>query len=81
MHCLHLAWTFDGPSYSWSRFDAVMFDQEGDSLEALVLADANKLRRFILFVGEPLDWKIIEYGPFCGIKRKGGVQSNVKFLT
>jgi redox-sensitive bicupin YhaK (pirin superfamily) len=47
-----------------AQFHNVVFEQEGDSITAEVAADAKEPGRFFLVAGQPLDQKVVQYGPF-----------------
>ncbi|KAE8406394.1 hypothetical protein BDV37DRAFT_280983 [Aspergillus pseudonomiae] len=51
-------------SMSLGRFHVVVFEQNGDFIEASVSANADENARFIIFAGQPLDQEIVHYGPF-----------------
>lgn len=46
------------------EFHNVVFDQGGDYVEASVPDNAESESRFILVAGQPLDQKVVQYGPF-----------------
>ncbi|KAH7109465.1 pirin-like protein-like protein Prn3 [Dendryphion nanum] len=54
----------DGVSRPVDQYHNVVFDKEGDSIEASVDPGAEKESRFILVAGLPLDQPIVQYGPF-----------------
>lgn len=46
------------------EFHNVVFNQEGDFIEASLPDNADKEARFMLVAGQPLDQEIVQYGPF-----------------
>ncbi|KAL2814804.1 RmlC-like cupin domain-containing protein [Aspergillus granulosus] len=49
---------------SVKQYHNVVFDQPGDHIEASVPDNAEEEGRFILVAGQPLDQKVVQYGPF-----------------
>lgn len=49
---------------SIGQFFNVVFEQEGDMVNAEVAVDAKENGRFILVAGQPLDQRVVQYGPF-----------------
>ncbi|PGH09608.1 hypothetical protein AJ79_05664 [Helicocarpus griseus UAMH5409] len=45
-------------------FHNVVFDKAGDFVHASAAADAQEESRFMLVAGQPLDQKVVQYGPF-----------------
>ncbi|KAI9787386.1 MAG: hypothetical protein M1816_007519 [Peltula sp. TS41687] len=45
-------------------FHNVVFGREGEGIVARVDADAKEDARFVLIAGQPLDQKVVQYGPF-----------------
>lgn len=63
------------------QFHNVVFDTEGDSVTASVRADADKPGRFFLVSGQPLDQKIVQYGPFVLSSEEGVYQALSDYQT
>jgi len=66
------AYTLEGSTRFWSdgisknveQFNNVIFQQDGDYVEASIPDNAEKSSRFILVAGQPLDQEVVQYGPF-----------------
>jgi len=58
-----------GTSRPVEQYHNVVFDKEGDSIEASVDAGADQASRFLLVAGLPLDQPIVQYGPFVVTSR------------
>ena len=52
------------PKTTAPEYHNVVFDQEGDVVYASNAADATSEARFMLVAGQPLDQKVVQYGPF-----------------
>jgi hypothetical protein len=65
-------YTLDGTTYVGSGdktqkigpFHNVVFQPQGDYVEASVADNAEKPSHFVLVAGQPLDQKVVQYGPF-----------------
>lgn len=64
-----------------AEFHNVVFNTEGDSVSASVKADAEKPGRFFLVSGQPLDQKIVQYGPFVLSSEEGVYQALSDYQT
>ncbi|KAL1795571.1 hypothetical protein ACET3X_005795 [Alternaria dauci] len=65
----------------FGAFNTVVFEQDGDSVEIGVPADAKQDANFILVAGLPLDQPIVQYGPFVATSREEAMQAVVDFRT
>ncbi|KAF2636565.1 RmlC-like cupin [Massarina eburnea CBS 473.64] len=65
----------DGVSRPVEKYHNVVFDKNGDSIEAQVDESAEKESRFILVAGLPLDQPIVQYGPFVVTSRDEVMQA------
>jgi len=63
------------------QYHNVIFDKEGDSIQASVDADAEVESRFILVAGLPLDQPIVQYGPFVVNSRDEVMQAMTDYQT
>ncbi|KAL5114709.1 RNA pol II transcription cofactor [Pleosporales sp. CAS-2024a] len=63
------------------QYHNVVFDKEGDSIEASVDEGAEKESRFILVAGMPLDQPIVQYGPFVVTSRDEAMQAMMDYQT
>ncbi|WEW58455.1 RNA pol II transcription cofactor [Emydomyces testavorans] len=63
------------------EFYNVVFDQEGDLIDASNLPDAKEDSRFILVAGQPLDQNVVQYGPFVLNSQEEVYQAMLDFQT
>ncbi|KAJ5232602.1 pirin-like protein [Penicillium chermesinum] len=63
------------------QFHNVVFEQEGDFVEASVAEDAKEEARFIIVSGQPLDQKVVQYGPFVMNTQEEVYQAMLDFQT
>ncbi|KAL1986890.1 hypothetical protein VTN96DRAFT_5307 [Rasamsonia emersonii] len=83
------AYTLEGTTYISSgdvtkpinQFHNVVFQQQGDYVEASVPENADKASRFILVAGQPLDQNVVQYGPFVCTSQEEVYQAMVDFQT
>lgn len=54
----------DSSKTTVSEYHNVVFEQAGDVVHASNAADAETESRFMLVAGQPLDQKVVQYGPF-----------------
>ncbi|USP76875.1 hypothetical protein yc1106_04149 [Curvularia clavata] len=71
----------DGVSRPIDQYHNVVFDRNGDSIEASVEEGAEKESRFILVAGPPLDQPIVQYGPFVVTSRDEVVQAMMDYQS
>ncbi|KAF2009894.1 pirin-like protein-like protein Prn3 [Aaosphaeria arxii CBS 175.79] len=71
----------DGVSRPVEQYHNVVFEKEGDSIEATVEAGAEKESRFILVAGLPLDQPVVQYGPFVLNTRDQVVQAMMDYQS
>jgi redox-sensitive bicupin YhaK (pirin superfamily) len=82
-------YTLDGTTYVGSGdktqkiepYHNVVFQPQGDYVEASVADNAEKPSRFILVAGQPLDQKVVQYGPFVCTSQDEVYQAMVDFQT
>lgn len=65
----------DGISRPVNQYHNVVFEKEGDSIEASVEEGAEQESRFILVAGLPLDQPVVQYGPFVVTSREEVIQA------
>lgn len=67
------AYTYEGSALFGSKttgqrpaeaYDAVVFDQDGETVDVEVAEDEEAPARFLLIAGQPLDQPIVQHGPF-----------------
>jgi redox-sensitive bicupin YhaK (pirin superfamily) len=63
------------------EFHNVVFEQSGDFVEASVPRDAEGGARFIVVSGQPLDQKVVQYGPFVLNSQEEVYQAMVDFQS
>lgn len=63
------------------EFHNVVFEQGGDYVEASVPDNADADGRFFLVAGQPLDQKIVQYGPFVLTKQEDVYQAMLDYQT
>lgn len=63
------------------QFHNVVFEQEGDFVEASVPDNAEAGARFIIVSGQPLDQKVVQYGPFVLNSQEEVYQAMVDFQS
>lgn len=68
----------NGVSRPVEQYHNVVFEKEGDSIEAVV-EDGAEEARFILVAGMPLDQPIVQYGPFVVTSRDEVMQAMMDF--
>jgi redox-sensitive bicupin YhaK (pirin superfamily) len=73
--------TSGGVSRPVEQYHNVVFEKEGDSVEAVVEEGAEKEARFILVAGMPLDQPIVQYGPFVVTSRDEVMQAMRDFQS
>lgn len=64
-----------------SEYYNVVFDQSGDYIYATNSADAAEDSRFFLVAGQPLDQKVVQYGPFVVTSEQAIYQAIVDYQT
>jgi quercetin 2,3-dioxygenase len=83
------AYTLEGSTRFWSdnvsknveQFNNVVFQQDGDYVEASIPDNAEKPSRFILVAGQPLDQKVVQYGPFVMNSQEEVYQAMVDYQS
>ncbi|KAH7076968.1 RmlC-like cupin domain-containing protein [Paraphoma chrysanthemicola] len=70
-----------GESRPIEQYNNVVFEKDGDSIEAYVEEGAEKESRFILVAGLPLDQPIVQYGPFVVTSRDEVMQAMMDYQT
>jgi redox-sensitive bicupin YhaK (pirin superfamily) len=70
-----------GESRPIEQYHNVVFESDGDSIEASVEEGAEKESRFILVAGMPLDQPIVQYGPFVVTSREEVMQAMQDYQT
>ncbi|KAL4784231.1 RmlC-like cupin domain-containing protein [Aspergillus varians] len=63
------------------KFHNVVFEQAGDYVEASVPDNAEEESRFILVAGQPLDQKVVQYGPFVLTSQEEVYQAMLDYQT
>ncbi|KAJ2894414.1 Pirin-like protein [Zalerion maritima] len=63
------------------QFHNLVWDQEGEIVNASVDADAKEAARFILIAGQPMDHPIVQYGPFVVTSRDEVMQAFMDYQT
>ncbi|KAF3391401.1 Pirin [Penicillium rolfsii] len=63
------------------EFHNVVFEQEGDYVEASVPDNADSDARFIIVAGQPLDQKVVQYGPFVLNSQEEVYQAMLDYQT
>lgn len=63
------------------QFHNVVFEQDGDFIEASVPDNAEAGARFIIVSGQPLDQKVVQYGPFVLNSQEEVYQAMVDFQS
>ena len=63
------------------QYHNVVFKQEGDSVHASVDENAKESGNFILVAGQPLDQKVVQYGPFVLNSQEQIYQAMMDFQT
>lgn len=63
------------------QYHNVVFEKDGDSIEAEVEESAEQASRFLLVAGLPLDQPIVQYGPFVVTSRDEVMQAMVDYQT
>ncbi|KAH4159148.1 hypothetical protein HBH96_181280 [Parastagonospora nodorum] len=63
------------------QYHNVVFEKDGDSIEASVEEAADQESRFILVAGLPLDQPIVQYGPFVVTSRDEVMQAMMDYQT
>ncbi|KAI4953460.1 hypothetical protein J4E91_002307 [Alternaria rosae] len=71
----------DGVSRPIEQYHNVVFESNGDSIEASVEEGAEKPSRFILVAGLPLDQPIVQYGPFVVTSRDEVMQAMMDYQS
>ena len=71
----------DGVSRPVEKYHNVVFEKEGDSIEASVEEGAESESRFILVAGLPLDQPVVQYGPFVLTSRDEVMQAMRDYQT
>ncbi|KAI5288887.1 hypothetical protein KEM54_004734 [Ascosphaera aggregata] len=64
-----------------SKFYNVVFHQEGDVVIATNSAEATEDSKFILVAGQPLDQKVVQYGPFVVTSEEAVYQAMMDFQS
>ncbi|KAI9934460.1 hypothetical protein ASPWEDRAFT_43882 [Aspergillus wentii DTO 134E9] len=63
------------------QYHNVVFEQKGDFIEASVPDNAESESRFILVAGQPLDQKVVQYGPFVLNSQEEVYQAMLDYQT
>lgn len=63
------------------EFHNVVFEQAGDLVEASVPDNADSESRFIIVAGQPLDQKVVQYGPFVLNSQEEVYQAMLDYQT
>ncbi|KAJ5157590.1 uncharacterized protein N7482_008690 [Penicillium canariense] len=63
------------------EFHNVVFEQAGDLVEASVPDNADSESRFIIVAGQPLDQKVVQYGPFVLTSQEEVYQAMLDYQT
>lgn len=63
------------------EFHNVVFEQTGDLVEASVPDNADSESRFIIVAGQPLDQKVVQYGPFVLTSQEEVHQAMLDYQT
>ncbi|PWY89347.1 hypothetical protein BO70DRAFT_359633, partial [Aspergillus heteromorphus CBS 117.55] len=63
------------------QFHNVVFEQAGDFVEASVPENAEEEARFLLVAGQPLDQKVVQYGPFVVTSQEEVYQAMLDYQT
>ncbi|OOQ89193.1 Pirin [Penicillium brasilianum] len=63
------------------EFHNVVFEQTGDLVEASVPDNADSESRFIIVAGQPLDQKVVQYGPFVLNSQEEVYQAMLDYQT
>jgi len=66
---------------SAEKYQMVVFEQEGDEVHVEVDANATQNGHFILVAGQPLDQKVVQYGPFVLNSQEEVYQAIMDFQT
>lgn len=66
---------------SVKEFHNVVFEQQGDYVDAAVAHNADADARFVLIAGQPLDQEIVQYGPFVVTSQEEVYQAMLDFQT
>jgi redox-sensitive bicupin YhaK (pirin superfamily) len=64
-----------------NEFHNVVFEQAGDLVEASVPDNADSEARFIIVAGQPLDQKVVQYGPFVLNSQEEVYQAMLDYQT
>ncbi|KAL4802918.1 RmlC-like cupin domain-containing protein [Aspergillus unguis] len=83
------AYTLNGNTVFGSRdstqlvkqYHNVVFDQAGDHIEASVPDNAEEEARIFLVAGQPLDQKVVQYGPFVLTSQQEVYQAMIDFQS
>lgn len=63
------------------EFHNVVFEQNGDFVEASVPDNADSEARFLIVAGQPLDQKVVQYGPFVLNSQEEVYQAMLDYQT
>ena len=63
------------------QYHNVVFKSEGDSVSAEVDANAKEDGQFLLVAGQPLDQKVVQYGPFVTTSHDGIYQAMLDYQS
>ncbi|OOF96316.1 hypothetical protein ASPCADRAFT_206497 [Aspergillus carbonarius ITEM 5010] len=66
---------------SIAQFHNVVFEQQGDYIEASVPDNAEAEGRFLIVAGQPLDQKVVQYGPFVVTSQEEVYQAMLDYQT
>ncbi|PWY72479.1 RmlC-like cupin [Aspergillus sclerotioniger CBS 115572] len=66
---------------SIEQFHNVVFEQQGDYVEASVPDNAESEGRFLIVAGQPLDQKVVQYGPFVVTSQEEVYQAMLDYQT
>ncbi|KAJ5707169.1 hypothetical protein N7488_006970 [Penicillium malachiteum] len=64
-----------------NEFHNVVFEQAGDLIEASVPNNADSEARFLIVSGQPLDQKVVQYGPFVLSSQEEVYQAMMDYQT
>lgn len=71
----------EGESKKVGQFHNVVYDQDGDSIEVSVPENSESGVRFMIVSGQPLDQKVVQYGPFVLNSQEEVYQAMVDFQS
>ncbi|EEH33677.2 pirin [Paracoccidioides lutzii Pb01] len=69
------------PAKTVGPFHNVVFDKAGDFVDASNAVEAKEDSRFVLIAGQPLDQKVVQYGPFVLNSQEQVYQAMMDYQT